>query len=464
MTTRNLTDTVVRGAKAASGERLELWDAQTKGLCLRVTPNRKGWVVRYRVDGVQRRFVIGEYPDLELADARVAAATLMRQVRKEEVDPAGDAKRVKAARQAEPIKTFNDLADAYLKACRAGLWTPKGKKQAALTMRDTEYSLDRYIRPVIGSLKIGKIGRADIKALIADLRAGDPDADPPRKPITAQANKAHDAVRKVFAYGLMEHDHIVSSNPALGVQRAPIGVRKRVLSDEELRKVWRNLVNPAPLRMAAKSGKKLGEPVKLTRAMAIAIQLCVLLLQRRNEVAYMTTADLDLKRGLWVIPPEKTKGKRRPHMVPLPKLAVTLLREALKLAEPEWKARAAALEVPLPKDLPVFPSPRDAFKTILPDSITHALARTAKGLKIDAIGPHDLRRTGSTVMTSERLRVSPFVRSLVLGHTDAGGGAQVSSDHYDSNTYAAEKRQALEAWEGYVLALAIESAARKGAS
>lgn len=424
MATKTLTDTIVRGAKAVSGERIELWDAHTAGLCLRVTPNRKGWVVRYRAEGVQRRFVIGEYPAMQLADARVAASTLQRQVRKEEVDPAGDAKRAKTARKLEPIKTFDDLADAYLAACRAGLWTPKGKKQAQLTMRDTEYSLDRYIRPKIGSLKIGEIGRADIKDLIADLRAGDPEADPPRKPVTAQANKAHDAVRKIFAYGVMEHEHVVTANPALGVQRAPIGVRKRVLSDDELRRVWQNLAHPAQLRMPAKAGQKLGESVKLSRSMSIAVQLCVLLLQRRNEVAYMTTADLDLKRAIWVIPPEKTKGKRRPHLVPLPKLAVTLLREALKLAEPEWKARAIELDAPLPKDLPVFPSPRDAFKTILPDSITHALARTAKGLRIDAIGPHDLRRTGSTVMTSERLRISPFVRSLVLGHADAGGGAQ----------------------------------------
>lgn len=51
------------------------------------------------MDGVQRRFVIGEYPDLELADARVAAAMLMRQVRKEEADPAGDAKWIIGARE-----------------------------------------------------------------------------------------------------------------------------------------------------------------------------------------------------------------------------------------------------------------------------------------------------------------------------------------------------------------------------
>ena len=49
-------------------------------------------------------------------------------------------------------------------------------------------------------------------------------------------------------------------------------------------------------------------------------------------------------------------------------------------------------------------------------------------------------------MTSERCGVTPFIRSKVLGHIDAGGGALVSSVHYDTNTYIVEKRRALRVW------------------
>ena len=49
-------------------------------------------------------------------------------------------------------------------------------------------------------------------------------------------------------------------------------------------------------------------------------------------------------------------------------------------------------------------------------------------------------------MTSERCGVTPFIRSKVLGHIDGGGGALVSSIHYDSNTYIVEKRRALRVW------------------
>ncbi|HEX4709922.1 hypothetical protein [Phenylobacterium sp.] len=44
--------------------------------------------------------------------------------------------------------------------------------------------------------------------------------------------------------------------------------------------------------------------------------------------------------------------------------------------------------------------------------------------------------------------VKPFIRSKVLGHTDAGGGAQVTATHYDANSYIREKRAALDRWQG----------------
>ena len=87
-----------------------------------------------------------------------------------------------------------------------------------------------------------------------------------------------------------------------------------------------------------------------------------------------------------------------------------------------------------------------------PDSLTHALSGVFKALGIEKATTHDLRRTGSTALTSERLRVSPFIRSLVLSHVAKDdGGAAVSREHYDANSYIAEKRRALEAWEGLLL-------------
>jgi len=84
-----------------------------------------------------------------------------------------------------------------------------------------------------------------------------------------------------------------------------------------------------------------------------------------------------------------------------------------------------------------------------------------KAIGVTGVVLYDLRRTGSTAMTSERIGVSPFIRSLVLSHTtETGGGAAVSARHYDGNEYIAEKRRALEAWEDLLLEIVGERVRR----
>ena len=66
-------------------------------------------------------------------------------------------------------------------------------------------------------------------------------------------------------------------------------------------------------------------------------------------------------------------------------------------------------------------------------------------MNIDDATPHDLRRTGATNLTSERVGIPRFVVSQVLGHSgDLGGGAAITGT-YDRNDYLKEKRRALDA-------------------
>jgi integrase len=182
--------------------------------------------------------------------------------------------------------------------------------------------------------------------------------------------------------------------------------------------------------------------------MRIILQLAALLLQRRGEITGMMTDELNLDQGLWLIPGERMKGGL-PHLVPLPPEAVKLITRALVLAdEVEERKRKEGEKLEKSNSRPVFPSPRGHGKSVLANSVTHAMKEITTALGIEGVSPHDLRRTGSTALTSERIGVSPFIRSKVLGHsTDAGGGAAVSSVHYDANSYIAEKRRALSAWE-----------------
>ena len=74
----NLTDRAVTAAKADQGQRLEIWDALTPGLCLRVTDaGVKSWVLRYRTpDGRQPRFKIGDASRMGLRAARLEVGRL----------------------------------------------------------------------------------------------------------------------------------------------------------------------------------------------------------------------------------------------------------------------------------------------------------------------------------------------------------------------------------------------------
>lgn len=426
-------------SRPVTGKQVAYPDAQIPGLELRVTAKgRKVWSLRYRTrEGLQRRMTLGVFPAVDLADARSAALTSLGSASGGH-DPAAAKRRAKAEAKAQPIKTFDDLADAYLKACEAGEWKPKGKRQRDRTIIGHRAQLRLHIRPVLGKERVEAITKAEVRNLLRKMvDAG----------IGAQTNRIQAVIRQCFAFAISEDR--VAINPATGFAKfATETPRARVLLDVELKTLWAELVEPTELRLPVREGQDEGTPVYVGRAMRIAVQLSMLLLQRRGEVAGMRLSELDLDQGTWLIPADRMKNGF-PHMVPLPPRAVVLIGEALDLglAGMTDEERREA-----PNDRPVFPSPRSAAKSVKPDSLTHAMVNIAAALKITNATPHDLRRTGSTLMTSERLGITPFIRSKVLGHRgDTGGGSAVSVAHYDANTYAADKRRALTAWEGLLL-------------
>lgn len=436
MPTVKLTDKAVSAAKAQEGKRLELWDEQTPGLCLRVSDSgKKVWVWRYRtLDGRQPRLTLGDYSTQHgLKWARDQVEELRVLVRRG-ADPAAEKRKAKAAAMSQTIRTFDDLADAYLKACEAGVWRPRNKRQRPRTIEDERGILRRHIRPALGKLRLEDVTRHAVRKFLRDMVG---------RGINAQTNRAQAVVRQCFAFAISEEVPGVTYNPATGF--APLGSqspRTRTLTDEELRRLWAALCDVTGLRVPPKDGEQgPGAKVTVSRPVRIALQLAALLMQRRSEIAGMRLEELDLERGLWLIPAERMKGGT-PHLVPLPPLAVSLIKEAIGLAG-RWRETQPAQ---------VFPSTHKADKPIHGDSLTHAMGEICAAIGLAGVSPHDLRRTGSTALTSERVGVSPFIRSKVLGHsTDAGGGAAVSSTHYDANSYIAEKRRALEAWERLLL-------------
>ena len=335
------------------------------------------------------------------------------------------------------MRTFNDLADVYLQVCATGEWKPKGKKKRGTTLAQEAGLLARNVRPVIGRLALEEVTRPVVKSLLRAMLA---------RGVHAQTNRTHAIIRQCFSFAVAEER--VEINPATGFQRFGTETpRARVYSDDELRRLWAAFRDPAHAGVRTKGS---GERVRLTRGMALALQLCMLLLQRKGEIIGMRACELNLEQAIWLIPAERMKSNR-PHLVPLPPTAVELIRDALRLAR---------VHPDQPVDH-VFPSPRGGGEPMRPTSVSQAFLPLAKAAGVVGGTVHDFRRTGATMLTSERLGVSPFIRSKILSHGgDTGGGAVVSSVHYDVNLYTAEKRRALEAWEALLLDIVNEAPPR----
>ena len=113
-----LTETAIQGAarKVATAGRMDLSDAVLPGLRLRLTAaGGRSWVLACRDTlGRMRRFPLGEYPTMGIADAREAARAMRAEVRRG-ADPVAERKRHRTIGRAarEGIGTLKALLDLY---------------------------------------------------------------------------------------------------------------------------------------------------------------------------------------------------------------------------------------------------------------------------------------------------------------------------------------------------------------
>lgn len=108
-----LTDLNVRGAKPKS-KNYKLFDQ--RGLFLLITPTGcRYWRLRFQIDNVQREMALGQYPEMTLAQARLAQADLRSKI-KVGVDPLKEREEeVSAVKAAERLKndTFGKAVENY---------------------------------------------------------------------------------------------------------------------------------------------------------------------------------------------------------------------------------------------------------------------------------------------------------------------------------------------------------------
>ncbi len=388
----NLTAQFVMSVKAPEAGQIDYWDKRTSGLGLRVSQGgRKAWTVFYRINGRDRRLTLGVFPKIKLADARQLATTALRDAQ-HGIDPAEEKK------QARTAQTFGELAQVYL---------DRHAKAEKRSWREDERILNNDLLPEWRNRKAFEIKRPDVMTLldsIVDRGA----------PIMANRTKA--LISKVFNFGIKRG--IVEANPAQGVDSpAPERQRDRVLSESEIRALWKAL-DSAPKKTAS------------------IFRLALLTAQRKGEVLGMAWSELDLDAGWWTIPAERAKNGLA-HRVPCASQAVKLLRsiqsgkhdETLVFRGGRIGKSIANLQKPMRK------LRQEAGKLLAKEEGKPITEETALDFKF-----HDLRRTAASHMTG--LGISRLVVSKILNHAE-----RTVTAVYDRHGYDKEKQIALEKWQ-----------------
>jgi integrase len=396
-----LTDRHLRTLRATAPAS-DIHDVQQRGLIARVLPSGiVQFSVRYRYQGKQRRLKLGEYPAVSLQLARKRARSAQASI-DDGHDPAGE----RQAAKAERTDTVAALAEDYLKK-----HAHKHKRSAG----EDERILNADVLPAWRDKSVRDLTRRDVRALVEDV------AD--RAPI--MANRVLALVRKMLNFAV-DHDWL-EGNPAARVQKPAREVaRERVLTDDELRRVWRVLSNPpsttdkpAPGRARAKGADD--DPLcPISAPLAALLKVRLLTAQRGGEVMRMRWTDLDVDSKWWTIPGTDTKNGE-PHRVPLTERALELIRGQQKEDDDReyvFVGQGASL--------------RDRAKK--------APAALARVLGIEFRG-HDLRRTAATRMAEAGIPRDHIAK--VLNHVEGGPRA---TRVYDRHTYDREKRRALETW------------------
>jgi len=382
-----LTDLFCKNAKTSKATGENLWDTKTEGLLLRVlTSGSKTFYFKYRSPlrrvaqsngrsvGRQISYRIGAYGAVTLEEARRIALQLAADVASRK-DPATE--RETQLIRAREANTFDELANQWLEEHAR-------PHKAARAARDDESMLNRHVRSAIGALKVSEVAKDDIRRLVANVTA---------RGTMVRANRVLELVRSICRWGIAEKGHIV--DPTTGIKRPyEEQPRDRVLSDEEIRMVWWGIPGAGG-----------------TATIETILRLELLLGLRTAEIARLARAEIELD----ALPPrlrivrEHSKNKRA-HMVPLPNLAVQLVREAI--------VRAGASPW-------LFPSIQDSRRHVYQHVASRFLTGARDRLGVPDFNTHDLRRTMATYLDDE-LEIGVEEIKRVLNHVDAVG----ATGHY----------------------------------
>ena len=171
----------------------------------------------------------------------------------------------------------------------------------------------------------------------------------------------------------------------------------------------------------------------LSSAKRDALKLILLTAQRPGEVVGIRAREVDLEKGLWVIPADRSKNKRE-HVVPLVGEARAIISRLVAGARKDDLSR---------HDDRLLLVRQRGVRPLQVNNLNWSLRSALGAAGVAVAKPHDLRRTALSHLA--RLGFDPLVIGHVANHVSVTKNT-VTTAVYVQHDYLSEKEQALSAW------------------
>jgi integrase len=383
-----------------------VWDSEVQGFGVRCTPKgRKVYVARYRNStGQQRKMNLARCSDMPPEKARQLARETFSRVA-EGKDPAAE-KRA-AVEPASSANTVGLMFEAYVADMRS-----KGRASAS----EVERVLLKAGNNVADAL--GRNRQANDIEPNEIVRVLSPMFSSGRR---GAADKTRSYVASAYTWAIQSaNDYTVANRQVWGITRNPASeiprdsgattARDRNLSVDELRMLWQD-TRPGADGFAPET--------------AACIRTLIACGQRVQETLRMEAHEVDAA-GLWRMPPEKTKGRKHAHELPLPK---QILGDLMTIRQMHPVGH--------------FFVGRDG-EPMAHQSIQQALGRWYQRRGVAPFQTRDLRRTWKS--RAHDAGVDRFTRDLIQQHAKSDSG----SKHYDRADYLPQVREAMAKWTDWI--------------
>jgi integrase len=400
----------------------------------------------YKREGKKAWHYCGTWPTTSL-DAIRRARDDARETLKRGVDPNAkrEADRIEAREQVKAMLAAEErrraenaaVQDLYDQWIRDGVL--RRDSNAAL-----KRSFERDVLPALGAQPVRLVTEQDVRAVLRALVA---------RGVNRTAVEVHRNIKQMFRWAEKRQPWrrlLQDGNPAELVEIAKIvdpdydlsNIRSRVLRDDEIRELRDRFAEMARAYEAAPDKRRTVRPIEPeTQA---ALWLCLSTLCRIGELLMTEWRHVDFEAGTWFVPKENVKGsrgKKRDHFVYLSPFALRQFRALhARTGKSRWcfPGRDGESHVDVKSVSKQVGDRQHRFKQ------RKALRNRRNDNSLVLSGgengewtPHDLRRTGATMM--QALGVMPDVIDRCQNHVLAGSRVR---RHYLKHDYADEAKQA----------------------